>query len=261
MKSFIGDICTTQFIGELDCNDSLPPPPFPPDVPGDNPKHLYVASDAGLAASILSFTSNSGAIALRMFGRNNAANNPGITAKITQGAIVTPLTLIAEDHLNIVDSSFIAVFAGFVTPHVECTLTFTLTGSAGRTWMRVGDFGYLPANFAGTVASWGNVSGSNIQYDYYAEIDANQPPGALMLSTVGWLDSRAAPITSTGDYLQFTQEGGIDATGSSVYFGAIDSPGGEPGWGGYVWYSQNDIRRKVNGLLVALPGAALPTSP
>lgn len=261
MKSFIGDICTVQLIGDLDCNDPLPPPPFPPDTPGDNPNHLYVPTDAGLAAATMTFTSASGAIAVRMYGRNNAANAPRISAIVTQGALVTPLTLLAESHLPIVDSSFIDVFAGFITPNVACTLTFNLEGSAGRTWVRVGDFGHLPSDFADTALYWENLSGSGVQSDYYVEIDPGQPEGSLMLSTVGWLDAGAAPIQSTGDYEQFTEAGGVEALGNSAYFGAIDSPGGEPGWGGYVWYSAGGQLRKVNGVVVALPGATLPTTP
>lgn len=257
MKSFIGNICKLQRTGELDCNDSLPPPPFPPDQP-DNPNHFSILTDNGLGAATKQFTSGSGAIAVRIFGRNNANSDPGITAKITQGGIVTKLTPIGETFVGTVDTSFCAMYAGFLAPNVQATLSFELTGSAGRAWVRLGDFAHLPADFDALSRAWPSYENSDgTTNNYYVDIVPQEQPGSLMLSTVGWLNATAAPITSTGDYEQFNGSFGVGVAGAAAFFGAIESPGGEPGWGGYVWEINGGFR-KPNGLLVAITGATLP---
>jgi hypothetical protein len=256
VKSFIGGACFVQRVGELDCNDPLPPPPVPPD--GDNPHHFYVAGDTGLASASLEFTSETGAIFVRVYGRNNGAPLPGITATITQNGSPIVLDKVVESAVGQADTSFCAAFGGFIAPNVSATLTFSLTGSAGRAWVRVGDFGELPANWASDALYWENLSGNGSTDDYYCEIQPSQPPGALMLSVVGWLDAGAHTITGTGDYAQFVDSEGIGAAGAACYFGEIDSPGGEPGWGGYVWYSANGVARRPNAVLIAIPGATLP---
>jgi len=261
VKSFIGNICTEQFIGDLDCNDPLPPPPFPPDDP-DNPNHFYTAADDGVASISYQFMPGHNGIMVRQYGRRGAASNFTLSALVTQAGVTTVMDTIVLSSYGGVDSSYCFASIAEVTPDVQATLTFTVEGIAGRAWTRVGDFGHLPDDAKDTALFWENLSGNGSTDNYYCEIVPNAPSGALMLSVVGWLDAGANPITSSGDWEQWKAGEGVGAAGSAVYFGSIDSDlGGEPGWGGYVWYSNMDNTRRPNAVLIAIPGATLPSAP
>jgi len=182
MKDFIGFIKKIVFINQ---DEATPEPPIPaPPGPYDR---LINPSD-GLNGYTTPYNSPTGAMIVRITGRNNANSAPGITVT-WNGA---PLTVGAEVH----DSTTGHMFAWFGIIKGGATgtnnLAITCTGSCGLAALRIGDI--LDYSSLGAVQSFIGASGL---------IDLTitpQTPGASDLSQqAAWLDERAFPVSQFYD--------------------------------------------------------------
>jgi len=255
VKDFITGIKPIVFI-----NQHIQPAPDPdpdPDPPAPTgPLNKLIESDAGLNGYTAVFTPTTGNVIVRVVGRKNAAGNPGIAVSATQAASTVPLTTIAEVVGPGGAGAGFAYAAGIrgLVPGVNCTLTFATLNAAGRAAVRIGELATMPADWASasTITSDGQ---SNM---YYLETGPGAAAGSLMLSAVGWMSASAYPISSTGDDAMWSTTQGAGTGGMAAWFGQTPSPGGEDGWGGYVYYSNYGTQPNGVALLFAVKGGTLP---